>query len=53
MDEPLGSIVCARENISKQELVIIFYYFRAVFVKTAKTQLTSRAVVVLNQMKII
>ena len=33
--------------------MIILDYFRTVFVKIAKTQLTSCAVVVLNQVKII
>ena len=39
--------------MSKQEHVIILDYFRTVFVKIAKTQLTSCAVAVLNQVKII
>ena len=33
--------------------MIILDYFRTVFVKIAKTKLTSRAVAVLNQVKII
>ena len=33
--------------------MIILDYFRTVFVKIAKAQLTSRAVAVLNQVKII
>ena len=55
MDEPLGqhSLRRARENINEQEHVIILDYFRTVFVKIAKTQLTSCAVAVLNQVKII
>ena len=50
MDEPLGKHSLF---ISKQEHVTILDYFRTEFVKIAKTQLTSRAVVVLNQVKII
>ena len=42
-----------RENISKKEHVFILDYFLTVFVNIANTQLTSRAVAVLNHLKII